>query len=104
MVITQESAESFTTQHRLLAADIRSPREQQDVALPLMIPFGMVTLDIFTQHPTQGNSRHGDRAVSTKCPRYRVVLRHLNISILDGGDRTKLAGAAGFETWSGSTE
>jgi hypothetical protein len=96
MVITQESAESFTTQHRLLAADIRTPREQQDVALPLMIPFGMVMLDIFTQPPTQGNSRHGDRAVSTKCPRYRVVLRHL--SILDGGDRTELAGAGGFET------
>ena len=26
------------------------------------------------------NSRHGDRAVSTKCPRYRVVLRRLPMS------------------------
>jgi hypothetical protein len=38
------------------------------------------------------NSRRGDRAVSTKCPRYRVVLRRL--SILDGGDRPNLAGVS----------
>jgi hypothetical protein len=29
-------------------------REQQDVALPLMIPLGMVMLDIFAQRPPQG--------------------------------------------------
>src|ERR1700738_1766634 len=54
MVITQESAQSLAALNRPVAADVHTPREQQDVALPLMIPFGMVMLDIFAQHPTQG--------------------------------------------------
>jgi hypothetical protein len=54
MVIAQEPAQSFTTSYRLLAADVRIPSEQQDVALPLMIPLSMVMLNIFAQRPPQG--------------------------------------------------
>jgi hypothetical protein len=33
---------------------LRDPTEQQDVGLPLMIPLGMVMLDVFAQRPPQG--------------------------------------------------
>jgi hypothetical protein len=33
-----------------VAVGVRTPREQQDIALPLVIPFGMEMLDIFVQH------------------------------------------------------
>jgi hypothetical protein len=49
MVITQESAQSLAALNRPVAADVRSPREQQDVALPLMIPLGMEMFDVFAQ-------------------------------------------------------
>jgi hypothetical protein len=39
---------------RMPMARRHTPREQQDVALPLMIPFGMVMLDIFAQGSPQG--------------------------------------------------
>src|SRR5215510_13039629 len=46
MVITQEPAEALTALHGLFAADVLVSREQQDIALPLMIPLSMVMLDI----------------------------------------------------------
>jgi hypothetical protein len=49
MVITQESAQSLAALNRPVAADVRTPREQQDVALPLMIPLGMEMFDILVQ-------------------------------------------------------
>ncbi len=47
MVITQEPTQPFATLHRLLTTRFRDPTEQQDVGLPLMIPLGMVMLDVF---------------------------------------------------------
>jgi hypothetical protein len=47
MVVTQESAQSLATLNRLLVVDVRTPREQQDIALPLVIALRMVMLDIF---------------------------------------------------------
>jgi hypothetical protein len=47
MVITQESAQSLAALNRAVAADVRTPREQQDIALPLVIPLGMEMFDIF---------------------------------------------------------
>ena len=35
MVITQESAQSLAGLNRPVAANVRTPREQQDIALPL---------------------------------------------------------------------
>jgi hypothetical protein len=49
MVIAQESAQSLAAQNGPVAADGRTPREQQDVALPLMISLGMEMVDILTQ-------------------------------------------------------
>jgi hypothetical protein len=54
MVIAQESAQSLAALNRPGAADVRTPREQQDVALPLMIPLGMEMFDILTQNSPQG--------------------------------------------------
>jgi hypothetical protein len=49
MVITQEPIKSLAALHRLLATNVRIPRKQQDIALPLMIPFSMEMLDTFAQ-------------------------------------------------------
>src|SRR5450759_1793055 len=54
MVITQETTQPPATLHRLLTTRLRDPTEQQDVGLPLMIPLGMVMLDVFAQRPPQG--------------------------------------------------
>jgi len=54
MVITQESAQSLAGLNRPVAANVRTPREQQDIALPLMIPLGMEMFDIFPQRAPQG--------------------------------------------------
>src|SRR5438309_11787 len=53
MIITQESAQSLTALNRPVAADVRTPREQQDIALPLVIPLAMVMFDIFAQRSPQ---------------------------------------------------
>src|SRR5665647_3677723 len=42
MVITQETTQPLATLHRPVPTSFRDPTEQQDVGLPLMIPFGMV--------------------------------------------------------------
>ena len=36
-----------------VAANVRTPREQQDIALPLVIPFGMEMFNIFAQRSPQ---------------------------------------------------
>src|SRR5262245_34046746 len=55
MVIAQEPTQSLPALNRLrLAADIRITREQQDVTLALMIPLGMIMLDVFVQRPPEG--------------------------------------------------
>ena len=46
MVIVQEPAQSLTAPHRPLTLPSRRPREQQDVALPLVIPLSMEMGDI----------------------------------------------------------
>ena len=53
MIITQEPAQSFAALNRAGAADVGTPREQQDIALPLVIPLGMVMLDVFDQGSPQ---------------------------------------------------
>jgi hypothetical protein len=54
MVIAQEPAQSLAASNRTVAADVRTSREQQDIALPLMIPLGVVMLYIFANGPPQG--------------------------------------------------
>jgi hypothetical protein len=51
MVITQESTPSLAALHRPLTTNIRIPREQQDIALPLVISLSVEMLDIFAQRP-----------------------------------------------------
>jgi hypothetical protein len=51
MVVAQQAAQSLAALHRLIVLPIVGPRKQQDVALPLMIPFGMEMLNIVTQSP-----------------------------------------------------
>ena len=54
MVIAQEPTRSLAALHRPLAVDACIAREQQDVALPLMIPLGMEMFDIFAESAPQG--------------------------------------------------
>ena len=53
MIVAQEPTQSLAAAHRPLAAAVRVPRKQQDVALPLMIPLGMEMVDVFPQRPPQ---------------------------------------------------
>jgi hypothetical protein len=46
MVITQQAAQSLAALN-MPAADIYTPRKQQDIALPLVIPFDVEMFDIF---------------------------------------------------------
>jgi hypothetical protein len=39
--------------NQAVAADVGTPRKQQDIALPLVIPLGMVMLDVFGQGSPQ---------------------------------------------------
>jgi hypothetical protein len=39
----------LATLHGLLATNVRTPREQQDIALPLVISLSMEMLDVFAQ-------------------------------------------------------
>src|SRR5262249_882021 len=53
MVITQQAAQSLAALNMPLAAGVCTPREQQDITLPLVIPFGMEMCDIFAQRSPQ---------------------------------------------------
>src|SRR5260370_28000661 len=70
MVITQQATQSLAALNIPVAAGVRAPREQQDIALPLVIPFGMKMFDIFAQRSARraaslghvlGNGRLRDR-------------------------------------------
>ena len=54
MVITQQATQSLAALNMPVAAGVCTPREQQDVALPLVIALGMIMRDIFAQGPAQG--------------------------------------------------
>ena len=53
MVIVQEPAQSLAAPDRSRALSIAFSRKQQDVALPLVIPLGMVMVEIVAQCPAQ---------------------------------------------------
>src|SRR3979490_1835463 len=53
MVITQQAAQSLAALNRPVAAGVCPAREQQDIALPLVIPFGMEMFNIFAQRSPQ---------------------------------------------------
>ena len=54
MVVAQETAQPLAASHGSFALVIRWPREQQDVALSLVIPLGMEMVNIVAQRPPQG--------------------------------------------------
>ena len=53
MIVAQEPTQSLTAPNRSLAAAVRVPRKQQDVALALVISLGMEMFDILAQRPSQ---------------------------------------------------
>ena len=53
MIVAQEPAQSLAALHRPLAVPIRGARKQQDVALALVVPFGVEMIDIVAQRPPQ---------------------------------------------------
>jgi len=54
MIVAQEPTQSLAAPHRPLAVPIRGARKQQDVALALVVPFGLEMIDIVAQRPPQG--------------------------------------------------
>jgi hypothetical protein len=77
MVIAQEPTQSLPALNTLrLVADIRITREQQDVTLALVIPLGMIMLDVFVQRPPQGalaQEDHLGQALSPAFGRYKTA-------------------------------
>ena len=63
MIVTQESAQSLAALNRLVGADDCTAREEQDVALPLVVALRMVMLNVFAQGPPQ-------RALSLRLSRH----------------------------------
>src|SRR3989442_504570 len=61
MVITQQATQSLAALNMPVAAGVCTPREQQDIALPLVIPFGMEMFDIFAQRSPQRAHRRTER-------------------------------------------
>ena len=53
MVITQEPTQSLAALHGPLATNVRIPREQQDIALPLVVSLSVEMLDILAERPSQ---------------------------------------------------
>src|ERR1700687_2676446 len=53
MVVAQEPTQSLAALHGPLTTNVRIPREQQDIALPLVISLSVEMLDIFVQCPAQ---------------------------------------------------
>jgi hypothetical protein len=53
MVIAQEPTQSLAALHGSLTTNVRIPREEQDVALPLVISLSVEMLDIFAQRSPQ---------------------------------------------------
>ena len=54
MIVAQEPTQSLAARHRPHAVPIRGARKQQDVALALVVPFGVEMIDIVAQRPPQG--------------------------------------------------
>ena len=54
MVIRQEPTQSLAALNRPRATNIRVPREQQNIALSLMIPLRMEVFGIFAQRVSPG--------------------------------------------------
>jgi hypothetical protein len=64
MVIAQEPTQSLAAFHGALAENVSVAREQQDIALPLMIPLSMEIFEIFAEGALQGaltDENHLDR-------------------------------------------
>ena len=53
MIITQEPTQPLAALHGRPALDVPIPRDQQDIALALVIALGMVVFDIFREGPSQ---------------------------------------------------
>ena len=66
MIVAQEPTQSLATLHRPLAAAVRVPRKQQDVALALVVPFGVEMIDIVAQRLPQGALAEQDHELWSK--------------------------------------
>ena len=103
MVITQESTQSLAALNRPIAADVRTPREQQDVALPLVIPLGMKMFDIFPQRAPQGALAKQDHLGQALLLHRPDPALRIGIQVRAArGQHERLASLSGFEQPGGS--
>jgi hypothetical protein len=63
MVVLEQPAQPFPTTNRLIPAShwFLTRREQQHIALALMIPFLMKVPQVFSQHPPQRSLTKEDK-------------------------------------------
>jgi hypothetical protein len=55
VIVAQEPTQSLAALNRLLVvADVRVTRKQENVTLPLVIPFSMIMFDVLAQRSLQG--------------------------------------------------
>ena len=66
MIVAQKPAQSLAAASRPVAAAVRVPRKQQDVALPLVVPLGVKMVDVFAQRPSQRALAEQDPANSAR--------------------------------------
>src|SRR5262249_12915279 len=69
MIITQQATHALPALHGAVRMDACITREQEDVALPLMIALGMIMVDVFVQRLAQ-------RALAQKDPLGQALLLH----------------------------
>src|SRR4030081_2090323 len=68
MVITQEPTQSLAALHGPPTTNVRIPREQQDIALPLVISLSVEMLDIFAQRSSERALTEENHLGQTTCP------------------------------------
>jgi hypothetical protein len=67
MIITQEPTQPLAALHRPPEADVPILRQQQNIALALVIALSMVVIDIFIEGPSQRTDRQICSSICSSC-------------------------------------
>ena len=87
-----------------LAADIRITRQQQDVALALVIALGMIMFDVFVQRPPQGALAQEDHLGQALLLHRPDPALRIGIQVRTAGRQRERARSDPTQSWRGMTE